>query len=99
MRDITHAAVQQYEAKANAHRVTSSRKKDAKGTKKLSAKSIKHRVSKVRCVVAYALKRGVDAAACRRVLDVLAMLENPDAVPLAPHPITPGISGFSIEQP
>lgn len=89
LRDITHTAVQQYESKVSTHRVTSSRKEGAGRTKKLSAKSVKHRFSKVRCVVAYALKRGVDAPECRRVLDVLAMLESPDASPLAPHPISP----------
>lgn len=58
----------------------------------LAAKSIHHRFSKVRTVVAYGLKRGIDIAGCRQALDALAMLEVKDAHPIDPRPI--GVADF-----
>lgn len=55
----------------------------------LSPKSIHHRFSKIRTVVAYGLKRGLDIPGCRHALDVLAMLEVKDAHPIDPRPISP----------
>ncbi len=54
----------------------------------LSPKSIKHRYSRIRTVVAYAMRRGKNPDDCRRALDVLQMLETPDgANPIDPKPI------------
>ncbi len=75
LRDLTHENVQRYEAKVQAE--------------KLAPKSIKHRFAKIKCIIAYGLKRGQDSQECRRVLDVLGMLDIPKGSPLAPHPISP----------
>ena len=72
---ITHESVQRFEDKARGG--------------SLGPKSVKHRFSKVKCIIAYALKRGADAVECRRALDVLKMLEMPKATGLDPHPISP----------
>lgn len=74
LKDVTHEAVAKYETKMQGEG--------------LSPKSIKHRYTKVKTIVAHAMKRGMDNQACRAALDVLAMLEVPDATPLAPHPIS-----------
>lgn len=55
----------------------------------LSPKSVKHRYTRIRTVIAYALKRGKGPADCRAALDVLAMLEARDSNPLDPRPISP----------
>jgi integrase len=55
----------------------------------LSPKSVKHRYTRIRTVISYALKRGKGPADCRSALDVLAMLEAKDANPLDPRPISP----------
>ena len=74
LHDITHETVAQYE--------------DHLATTKLAPKSVKHRICKVRTVIAYAMRRGADTAECRRALDVLAMLDTPESNTLAPHPIS-----------
>ena len=56
---------------------------------KLAPKSKLHRYRKVRGILHYAIKRGKSVEACRKALDVLAMLEVKDAHPLDPTPITP----------
>jgi len=55
---------------------------------KYAPKSILHRYSKVRTVLAYAIKRGVGIEDCRRALDVTAMLEIKNHTPLDPKPIS-----------
>lgn len=54
----------------------------------LAPKSIHHRFSKVKTIVGYALKRGIDIHGCRTALDALAMLEVKDAHPIDPTPIS-----------
>lgn len=73
IREITHEHVAAYE------KVVSSGK--------YAPKSILHRHSKVRTVLAYAIKRGRGVEDCRRALDVTAMLEVKNAQPLDPKPI------------
>jgi integrase len=73
VRDITHEHVAAYEKV-----ITESG---------LAAKSILHRVSKVRTIFAYAIKRGVGIEDCRKVLDITAMLEVKEHTPLDPKPI------------
>ena len=52
-----------------------------------SPKSIKHRHTGIRTVIAYALRRGRGVDDCRKALDLLAMLESPNSNPLDPKPI------------
>ncbi len=75
IRELTHEHVEQYEAQVAALG--------------LAAKSVKHRYTRVRTVVAYAMKRGKGSDDCRRALDTLAMLEVENVNTLDPHPITP----------
>jgi len=75
VREIRHAHAEAYEAKIS--------------TLGLSPKSVKHRYSRVRTVLAYAVKRGKGIDDCRKALDVLAMLEVETPDPLDPEPITP----------
>lgn len=75
VREIKHEQVEIYEAKIN--------------TAGLGPKSIKHRYSKVKTILAYALKRGKGAEHCRKALDTLAMLEVETPDSLDPDPITP----------
>jgi integrase len=75
IREITHDHAEQYEAKL------------AEGD--LAPKSIKHRYSGVRTVIAYAMKRGKGTDDCRHTLDILAMLEIEHTNSLDPNPITP----------
>lgn len=73
LRQISHTAVAKYEATMQ--------------TTGLAPKSIRHRYGRVRTIISYAMRRGVDAKECRSALDVVAMLEAPAATPLSPHPI------------
>ena len=75
VREIDHDAVTRYEASL------------AGGG--YAPKSILHRYSKLRTILAYAIKRGKGRDDCRRALDVLAMLEVKNAHPLNPRPIAP----------
>lgn len=75
VRDLDHDAVGRYETTI--------------GALDLSPKSIKHRYTRVRTVINYARKRGKGIDDCRRALDVLAMLDVPEADPLDPKPIAP----------
>jgi len=74
LEDITHATVTEYEKKL--------------ATKGLAPKSVSHFYSKIKTIIAYALKRGTDAKECRRALDVLGMLITPKTSRLAPSPIS-----------
>lgn len=56
----------------------------------LAPKSIKHRYTRIRTVIAYAMKRGRGQEDCRRALDKLAMLEVTNVNSLDPNPIAPG---------
>jgi integrase len=75
IRELSHEHVEKYEAKINDG--------------DLAPKSIKHRYSGIRTVIAYALKRGKGIEDCRKALDVLAMLEAGNTVSLDPNPISP----------
>lgn len=72
--EITHDAVSKYELKLAGDG--------------LAPKTIKHKYSIVKTTIAHAMRRGVDPKSCRTALDVLAMLQMPNATPLAPHPIS-----------
>jgi integrase len=50
----------------------------------------KHRFGKVKTIISFARKRGLDAGDCRAALDACAVLVPPRPVPLDPHPIDPG---------
>jgi integrase len=78
VRELTHDRVAGYEL-------------EVRGAN-LAPKSMLHRYSKVRTVLAYAIKRGIGVEDCRRALDVLAMLEVKDHTPLDPRPI--GVEQF-----
>lgn len=73
--EIRHAQVERYEAKINET--------------DLGPKSIKHRYSRVKTVLSYALKRGRNPEHCRKALDTLAMLEVETPDSLDPNPIKP----------
>lgn len=75
LRELEHEHVEKYEA--------------AITDKDLAAKSIKHRYTRVRTVIAYAMRRGKGQEDCRRALDKLAMLEVEDVNTLNPNPIKP----------
>lgn len=77
--ELTHDHVAEYERRINAKIVDG---------KPLGPKSIKHRFSRVRTVIAYGLRRG-KGEECRKALDVLAMLEVPEGDSLDPNPISP----------
>jgi hypothetical protein len=62
---IDHAAVARYEAIVLGSA--------------LAPKSQHHRFAKIKSVIAYAMKRGIDTQACRHALDALAMLEVKNA--------------------
>jgi integrase len=55
----------------------------------LSPKSIKHRYTRIRTVIAYAMKRGKNPDDCQRALNILKMLEAPEPDALDPRPIDP----------
>ena len=55
----------------------------------LAPKSIKHRYTRIKTVIAHALKRGKGQADCRAALDKLLMLEMENANSLNPDPIRP----------
>jgi len=75
IREITHNHVEGYEK--------------AIGKLGLSPKSVKHRYSGIKTVIAYAMKRGKSPADCRKALDCLAMLEVEGVNTLDPKPIQP----------
>ena len=87
IRQITHEVVVQYERKILAAG--------------LAPKSISHRFSKVKTIIAYALKRGQCPSECRQALDCLAMLEVENHNPLDPQPISPAdfwkVHGKAVE--
>lgn len=74
LRELTHEHVERYEA--------------AIREKTLSPKSIKHRYTRIRTVIAYAMKRGKGQDDCRKALDKLAMLEVEGVNNLDPNPIS-----------
>lgn len=74
LRELTHEIVDKYE-------------KDVRELG-LAPKSMKHRFSGVRTIIAHAMRRGKGIEDCRRALDVLAMLQVDNAMPLDPHPIS-----------
>ena len=55
----------------------------------LSTKSDHHRFTKVKTIIAYALKRGLDTEGCRRALDAAAMLDAGHRNENDPRPIAP----------
>ena len=74
--DITHPVGEMYERHLDAS--------------DLSAKTRKHRISAIRTVLAYCIRRGRDAVACRAALDALSAIRVTGANPLDPNPIRPG---------
>jgi integrase len=74
LRELTHELVGNYEAKVLA--------------KDLAAKSVHHRFSAIKTVIAFGLKRGKHADDCRKALDLLGMLEVDGVNTLDPRPIS-----------
>ena len=56
----------------------------------LSTKTTHHRYAKVKTVISYGLKRGLDIEGCRRALDAAAMLDAGHRNENDPQPIEPG---------
>lgn len=75
LRELTHDHVEQYEAKI--------------GAMGLAPKSVKHRYTRIRTVIAHAMKRGKGPEDCRAALDKLAMLQVESVNSLDPNPISP----------
>jgi integrase len=75
IRELTHELVERYEATINQM--------------DLAPKSVKHRYSRIRTVIAYGLRRGKGQEDCRKALDALAMLESAESDNLDPNPIAP----------
>jgi integrase len=75
IRELSHDLVERYERRL--------------AQTDLAPKSVKHRYTGVRTVIAYGLRRGKGPEDCRRALDILAMLEAPKADALDPNPISP----------
>ena len=73
--DLAHEHIERYEAKLVAS--------------DLAPKSIKHRHTRIRTIIAYAMKRGRGVEDCRRALDLLAMLQVEGVNTLDPDPIAP----------
>ena len=55
----------------------------------LSTKSDHHRYTKIKTIIAYGLKRGMDTAGCRKALDAAAMLDAQHRDQNDPRPIEP----------
>jgi hypothetical protein len=72
---ISHELAHKYEA--------------ALARKQLSPKTRLHRYRKIRGILHFNIRRGNSIEACRKALDVLAMLQVKDAHPLDPTPIAP----------
>ena len=73
--ELEHEHIERYEAKV--------------ADMDLAPKSVKHRYTRIRTVIAYAMKRGKGQDDCRRALDKLAMLEVENVHSLDPNPIAP----------
>jgi integrase len=74
IRELTHDHVAGYEAWIAEHVD--------------SPKSVKHRYTRVRTIIAYGLKRGKNLDDCQRALNVLKMLEAPGGDALDPQPVS-----------
>ena len=53
------------------------------------SKSVHHRFAKIKTIISYALKRGMDTDGCRKALDAAAMLDAQHRNQNDPTPITP----------
>jgi integrase len=73
LRELTHEKVAAYEQKISGQG--------------LAPKTVKHKFSAIKTVIAYGLRRGKCVEDCRRCLDILAMLETENGNTLDPRPI------------